>query len=418
MNAYVISFGGSLLVAGRLADSLGLVATLRFGLVLLILGSVVAAVAPSAGTFFAGRAMQGLGSSLAAAASLALILKLFKGEERRAALGLLAAMAGLGGAIGIFSGGLLAEAWGWRATFVAIVAAAAILLVAATVFLVRDDGRARLAAKPLAGGLLLLVGQILLIYTIICLGENGPLAVRTVVIACAATASLTVFVILQKNIRYALIPMSFLGNSAIRPALLLAAMVQMAIFPSFFMGNFFLQEVAGLTSLQSGAAFLPLCGVAIIVAAVGHRILRRFSIGAVMSLAFALASVGLLLQWVIIALGWTVADYILASLLIGAALPLLAMTTSLYALSHAQGIEFGTTSGVLTSAQQIGAAVGLAGALGIRSATDILPFEARTVDATGDAIALLFLSSVAFLGMLLSAWSNGGDRVTAANSRL
>src|SRR5213075_2735338 len=111
-NAYLTVFGGALLASGRMADILGRTRVFQTGLLVLAIGSVVSAMASTPELLIAGRAIQGLGSALSAAASLALILATFEGEQRYQALGLMAAMGGLGGALGTFLGGALTECFG------------------------------------------------------------------------------------------------------------------------------------------------------------------------------------------------------------------------------------------------------------------------------------------------------------------
>ncbi|SCK55129.1 Arabinose efflux permease [Variovorax sp. HW608] len=169
-NAYLTVFGGALLTAGRIADLLGRTRIFQAGLLVLAIGSSVSALARTPELLIAGRAVQGLGSALSAAAGLALILATFEGEQRNRALGLLAAMGGLGGALGTFLGGGFTDWFGWRSNFwISVLIPAALWLYSFAVFSKFDRSASRGQVDGL-GGLVLIGGQTLLALGIVRLG--------------------------------------------------------------------------------------------------------------------------------------------------------------------------------------------------------------------------------------------------------
>jgi len=265
-NAYLTVFGGALLASGRIADILGRTRIFQAGLLVLAIGSVVSAMASTPEFLIAGRAIQGLGSALSAAASLALILATFEGEQRYKALGLMAAMGGLGGALGTFLGGALTAWLGWRSTFwISVLIPALLLLYSYSVFSKFDKGARRGRADGL-GALLLIGGQTLLAWGIVQLGEPSSDTRVLLFAAISGMALLGGFLLRQKAIAHGLIPPATWRNGGLMEALLYAGIGQLVIFPMFFIGNLYLQSILNFSPLVSGSAFLPLCGIVVLTA--------------------------------------------------------------------------------------------------------------------------------------------------------
>lgn len=358
-NAYLTVFGGALLVSGRMADILGRTRIFQSGLLVLAIGSAVSAMASTPELLIAGRAIQGLGSALSAAASLALILATFEGEQRYKALGLMAAMGGLGGALGTFLGGALTEWLGWRSTFwLSVLIPAGLLLYSLSVFW-KFDRSARQGRADGLGGLLLIGGQTLLAWGIVQVGETHSDSRALWFSVIAGMVLLGGFLVRQTAIAHALIPPATWRNSALLKALVYAGVGQLVIFPMFFVGNLYLQSILNFSPLASGSAFLPLCGIVILTATNAGRWLRHGARASLMT-GFALVSVGMM--WLSLAgmnsLYWL--DILGPTLLIGAGLPVIAITTNILGAQSAKFGEEGLTSGLLNTFQQFGAVIGLA----------------------------------------------------------
>jgi MFS family permease len=358
-NAYLTVFGGALLASGRMADILGRTRVFQTGLLVLAIGSVVSAMASTPELLIAGRAIQGLGSALSAAASLALILATFEGEQRYKALGLMAAMGGLGGALGTFLGGALTECFGWRSTFWLSVLIPAGLLVYSLLVFSKFDRSARPGRADGLGGLLLIGGQTLLAWGIVQVGETDSDTRALWFSVIAGMVLLGGFLVRQTAIPHALIPPATWRNGGLMEALLYAGVGQLVIFPMFFVGNLYLQSILNFSPLASGSAFLPLCGVVILTATNAGRWLRHGARASLMA-GFALASVGMM--WLSLAgmnsVYWL--DILGPTLLVGAGLPVIAITTNILGAQSAKTGEEGLTSGLLNTFQQFGAVIGLA----------------------------------------------------------
>jgi hypothetical protein len=342
-----------------MADILGRTRVFQAGLLVLGIGSAVSAMAPSPEVLIAGRAIQGLGSAFSAAASLALILATFEGEQRYKALGLMAAMGGLGGALGTFLGGALTAWFGWRSTFwISVLIPALLLPYSCPVFAGFEKGVRQGRADGL-GGLLLIGGQTLLAWGIVQFGEISG---DTRALWVAVTAGMTLlggFLLRQKAIAHSLIPPATWRNGGLMEALLYAGIGQFVTFPMFFIGNLYLQAILNFSPLASGSAFLPLCGIVILTATNAGRWLR-YGTRACLMAGFALVTVGL--AWLSLAgmnsVYWL--DILGPTLLVGAGLPVIAITTNILGAQSAKIGEEGLTSGLLNTFQQFGAVLGLA----------------------------------------------------------
>ncbi|MDM0069599.1 MFS transporter [Variovorax sp. J31P207] len=298
-NAYLTVFGGALLASGRIADILGRTRIFQAGLLVLAIGSAVSALASTPELLITGRAIQGLGSALSAAASLALILATFQGEPRFKALGLMAAMGGLGGAMGTFLGGALTAWLGWRSTFWISVAIPALLLLCSLAVFSKFGSGARRGRADGLGGLLLIGGQTLLAWGIVQFGEPQSDTRVLWLLVLTGAVLLGGFLIRQRAIAHALIPPATWRNGGLMEALVYAGIGQLVIFPMFFIGNLYLQSILNFSPLASGSAFLPLCGIVIVTATSAGRWLRY---GARESLTAGFALVAIGMGWLSLAL--------------------------------------------------------------------------------------------------------------------
>ncbi|GAA4899819.1 MFS transporter [Streptomyces coeruleoprunus] len=393
-NAYLIAFGGLLLLAGRAADQLGHRRLFLTGLALLAAASAAGGLAPTAGWLVAARAAQGAGAALAGAAAFALLLILFPdGPQRHRALGAFAAMGGLGGVLGTVLGGVLTDLLGWRSTFWLNVALALVLGVLAPRLL---DGTTRAPAPgfDLPGAITATAGLGLVAYALV---DRGPLA------GAAGLALLALFAFLETRAAHPLVPPAVWRRPALRLANGLAALAQMALFPMFFLVSLYLQSVLGHTPLTGGLGLLPLSLVVVATAPQTGRLIARIGLTRTTVLGFTLLFAGLV--WLALALsaGGTFATTVLApSLLLGVALPLVMVTTNVAATAEATPEETGLASGLVNTSQQFGSVLGLAVLVAVataRTGTAATPLA----QTSGFRTALLTGAVFAAVAALLSA---------------
>ncbi|WP_043816934.1 MFS transporter [Deinococcus maricopensis] len=413
INGYLVAFGGSILMFGRVADFAGRVNVLRAGLIVLLGGSVLGALADHAGVLVAARVVQGLGAAMAGAASFALILALFQGGARQRALGLVAAMAGAGGAIGTVLGGVLTEGFGWRSTFWVSALAAALLMVGVQRLLARV--REARDPRPLDGpsAALLLLGQTLLISSLTSLG-NAQLSIwQQAGLLGAAAVLLAAFQVRQWRASAPLVPAGTWRKAPLVGALSLAALGQFVLFPMFLLVNLYLQRVLHVTPLLSGLSLLPLCFVVIFTAGTVGALLRRVGVHGTMTLGFTLITGGLAWLACLNVTGSYLTDVLGPTLLLGAGLPLVAITTNIVAGAQTDAGEEGLIAGLLNTAQQLGASAGTAAlvALAAAHASTFAQPGAPSALAGGYARALLLSALIAAACTIASAaWTRAARR--------
>ncbi|QGV78410.1 MFS transporter [Streptomyces ficellus] len=391
-NAYLITFGGLLLLGGRAADLLGHRRLFTAGLALLAAASAAGGLAPSTGALIAARAAQGAGAALAAAAAFALLLNHFPdGPARHRALGAFAAMGGLGGVLGTVLGGVLTDLLGWRSTFWLNVAVAAVLGLLALRLL---DGGTR-GAEPgfdLLGALTATGGLGLVAYALV--GRSLPAG-------AAGLALLAAFAVVETRAARPLVPPAVLKRPALRLAGGLGALAQMALFPMFFLVSLYLQTVLEQSPLAGGLGLLPLSLVVVATAPLTGRLIRRLGLGRTMTAGFALLFAGML--WLALSLSahGTFATTVLApSLVLGAALPLVMVTTNVAAAAEAASEETGLASGLINTSQQFGSVLGLAVLVAV--ATTCTGTATPQAETAGFQAALLVGAAFAAAAALLS----------------
>ncbi|MFF8608313.1 MFS transporter [Streptomyces sp. NPDC015346] len=402
-NAYLITFGGLLLLGGRVADLLGHRRLFLGGLGLLAAASAVGALAPNAAALVAARAVQGVGAALAAAAAFALLLVLFpEGPGRHRALGAFAAMGGLGGVLGTVLGGVLTDVLGWRSTFWLNVVVAALLGALAPRVLDAGTGGARHGRGfDLAGALTATGGLGLIAYALVGGAENGWLSAATLGAGGAGLALLAGFAVIETRTAVPLVPPAVLARPSLRLANALSGLAQMTLFPMFFLVSLYLQSVLGHDPLGGGLGLLPLSLVVVAVAPQTGRLIFRIGLTRTMTLGFALLCAGTL--WLALALtadGSFFSTVLAPSLLLGVALPLVMVTTNVAATAEVAPEETGLASGLVNTSQQFGSVLGLAILVAVAAArTESATAAAQT---TGFRAALLLGATFAAAATLLS----------------
>ncbi|MFE3250148.1 MFS transporter [Streptomyces sp. NPDC059209] len=403
-NAFLITFGGLLLLGGRTADLLGHRKVFLGGLGVLGVASAVGGVAGSVEVLVAARAVQGVGAALAAAAAFALLLNLFPdGPGRHKALGAFAAMGGLGGVLGTVLGGVLTDLLGWRSTFWLNVLGALVLAVLALRLL---DGNTRSAERgfDIGGALTATAGLGLVAFGLVGAGEAGWTSARTLGALAAGLVLLAAFAVLEKRITHPLVPPAVLRRPTLRLANCLSALAQMALFPMFFLVSLYLQSVLDRSPLHGGLGLLPLSLVVVATAPQAGRAIGRLGLRATMTLGFTLLFVGMLWLSLALAAEGTFFSTVLApSLLLGVALPLVMVTTNVAATADAAPGETGLASGLVNTSQQFGSVLGLALLVAVATArTDALGATGAADETAGFKAALLVGAVLAGCAALLS----------------
>ena len=361
ISAYTLAFGGFLLLGGRAADLLGRRRMFIAGLVLFALASLAGGLAQSQEVLIAVRAVQGLGGALLSPAALSILTVTFAhGRDRNIALGIWGGLAGLGGTLGVIAGGVLVDSAGWEWVFFVNVPIAAALVALAPGIVRESKVETSNRTFDAAGAVLGTAGVLALIFGVIRAEPLGWDSAEVIGSLVAAVALLTGFIAVERGSAAPLVPMRLFRSRGLSTATASLALNGGAFLSMFFLTAIFLQQVKGLSALETGLQFLPM-GIAAIVAAVGVTpLVARFGTRPVL-LGGAVTSVfGLWLLAQAGATGNYATDLLPGLLLFGAGIMGVGVPSQIAAVADVQHDEAGAASGVVTSGYQVGGALGLA----------------------------------------------------------
>ncbi len=407
VNAYVLAAGGLLILGGRLADVFGRRRLLLTGVVLFAVASALSGAAVSQSMMVVGRFGQGTAEALAAPASLGLIALLFTHpKERTKALGIWGGIIGVGATLGYIIGGIVTDSTSWRWIFLINLPVALLVLVliprlVSESRMVRDKN----ASLDVAGAATLTLGMIGIVYGLLQAAEH-PWGSATVVLPLIAGAALMVaMIIIERRARNPLIPLSFFANRT-RSAVNIVTILFMAAFISYnFMMSLFQQQIRGYSPLMSGLSWMPMAVAIGAGIGLGTALIPRLGIRFVVVIGYLGAGVGLLLTSMIDVnssyLGGIMPGMIVFGVFAGASMP-----SSTNASLHGVTVQDSSlASGVLSTMQQIGAALGVAVlvTLAIRDAGDAIKQGVSGAVATteGYAMSLRIGGSLLILGGIL-----------------
>jgi MFS family permease len=361
VTAYVLFSGGLVLLGGRASDVVGRRATFLAGLAVFTAASLASGLAPSAGALIAARAGQGLGAALLTPAALSIIVATYSGAQRAAALSTWGALGGGGAAAGVLAGGVLTSWLGWRSVFlvnVPVGAAAGLL----SLRLVPSPGtRARIRRElDLPGALLVVAGLVTAVYALAGTPEHGWGSARTLLLLAASVGLLTAFAAVERWAGRPLVPpQTWRSRSLVAGALVMLGATGILV-GTFFLNSLYLQNVQHASALRAGLEFLPLVGVIGLGAHLTSRLLPRIGSRALAVAGLVLMGGGaLLLSSVPTGAGY-VTGLLPGLLIIGAGTGVVFPAASVTALSNVPADRSGLSSGLMTAAHEIGAALGVA----------------------------------------------------------
>lgn len=283
VTAYALTFGGLLLLGGRLSDLLGRRNAFVWGLGLFTLASLGCGLAPSAAFLVAARAMQGVGGALVAPAALSLLTSIFpEGEERNRALGLWSAVAATGGAAGLLIGGVLTDLAGWRSVFLVTVPLGAIVALAS--LRVLPEGRPETGGGRLdwAGAATATTGLVALVYGLGRGETEGFGEVSVVALLLSAVVLIAAFVVIELRVREPLVPFGLFRSPTLTGANLATLLLSAVIIGTNFFLTLYLQQVLSFSPLQTGLAFLPQTLAAAVASGVAARLVSRLGVRALL----------------------------------------------------------------------------------------------------------------------------------------
>ncbi|KKO61042.1 putative MFS-type transporter EfpA [Janthinobacterium sp. KBS0711] len=357
-NAYVIAFGGLLLLGGRLGDLLGARRIFTSGFAILTSASLLAGLAHSQEMLLAGRALQGVGAALIAPSALTIVMRLFghDGAELGKAFGFWGAAAAAGGSAGVFLGGVITEWMTWPWTFLINVPLG--LLVLALIPAVLRKSPRSIGAVDWFGAISVTGALVSLVYAIVTI-ESASLG--SVPILPISAGLFAVFLISQFVRREPLLPLGIFKTKNLAAGNFVMALLGAAWIPLWFFLNLYLQQILGLSALASGLALLPMT-ITIMIVMVGFsgKLIGRFGVKSNLVLGLLLMA-GALLMFANLPLNGAYVTHVLpASLLAALGMALAYIPTTMTGMAGARPEETGLASGLINTTYQIGSAIGLA----------------------------------------------------------
>lgn len=358
VNAYLIAFGGLLLLAGRAGDLLGQRNVFLAGLVLFTAASIACAVAQTQSMLIAARFVQGAGGALTSAVVLGMIVTMFPTPREQAkALGVYGFVASAGGSIGLLAGGVLTDALDWHWIFFINAPIGVATGVLALRLVPSSSGLGLRGGADLPGAALLTGGVMLGVYTILGVTEHGWLAGRTLLLGAISAVALGAFLVRQARVATPLMPLRLFRSRDVSGANVVMALMVVGMFSLFFLGALYLQLVLGYDPLAVGLAFLP---STLVMGITSLKLSQRFAPRTILAPSLLFVVAGLLLFARVPVDGTFAVDVLPATILIGLGAGLSTPAMMTLAMSGVAPEDTGLASGLINTTVQVGGAIGLA----------------------------------------------------------
>jgi EmrB/QacA subfamily drug resistance transporter len=405
VNAYLIAFGGLLLLAGRVGDLIGQRRIFLIGLAIFTTASLACAVAQSQGMLIGARFVQGVGGALTSAVVLGMIVTMFpEPRDQAKAIGVYGFVASAGGSIGLLAGGVLTQAISWHWIFFINLPVGVATAFLATRLIQAREGIGLRAGADLLGAVLLTGGLMLGVYAILQVSEQGWGSTRTLGLGAASLALLAAFVARQARIANPLMPLRLFRSRNVVGANVVQALLVVGMFGMFFLGALYLQRVLRYDPLQVGLTFLP---ATIVMGTMSLRVSGPMAIryGPKATLIPSLLSIGagLLLFARTPVDGSYVTDILPPMVLIGLGAGLGFPALASLAMSGATPSDSGLASGLVNTSVQVGGAIGLAllATLASERTDRLLADGSSTAAALNSGYHLAYLIGAALVGVAL-----------------
>jgi EmrB/QacA subfamily drug resistance transporter len=411
-SGYLLTFGGFLLLGGRLGDLLGRRRLLLAGVTVFALASLTAGLATTAGLLIAARLVQGTGAALMAPAALSTLTTTFgEGRDRATALGAWGAVSGLAGAVGLFLGGLLAQGPGWRWVFF-INPPICVLVLAGALALLADDRQAanRPPSFDAAGAALITGAMLLLVYSLVRAPVAGWGSAQTIATLTGSAVLAGAFILNERRSRNPLIPFAIVRVKGLVAADVTQLIAFAGFLSMFYFVTLYMQEVLHYAPLRAGAAYLPITAGIAAGGGIASQLVTRIGSRPVVVAGSLIAAAG---TWYLSRLplhGSYVTDLLPGFLVMSLGTGLAFVSITAAANAGVPGDKAGLAAGLLNASQQVGSALGLAilSVLAITRTTGLIAAKAPTLVAldAGYHRALLagsiFMAAAALVALRIS----------------
>jgi EmrB/QacA subfamily drug resistance transporter len=403
VSGYALTFGGLLLLGGRMGDLLGRRLIFMIGLAAFAAFSLLAGLSTSPEMLIAARFLQGAAGAVLSPSVFSITSVLFEeGSERNKALGILGAIAGSGAAIGVLAGGVLTEYLGWEWIFFVNVPVglAALALVPRYVTESRADGLAK--HFDTAGAVAVTGSLMLLVYGLTQTTNNGWTSIQTIGALAGSAVLMAAFLWGENRSRSPLVPLGFFRRRTPTAANVIGLGLGTMVFGMFFLLSLYQQQVLGFSALKTGVGYLAVALTAVVASGVSQALVTRVGVKPILAIGMGLLGGGLAYFTQVSPNGSYLGDLLPGFLLIGVGLGFAFVPVSIAALAGVTGKDAGLASGLINTSQQIGGAIGLA----VLSTVATTRTENLLADGKDQATALTSGFQIAFwVGVGLAAVS-------------
>ncbi len=395
VNAYTLAFAGFLMLAGRACDLLPRRQVFLVGVGLFSVASLGCALADGQSVLIAARAIQGLGAAVISAASLAIVAGSFaEGSERNRALGLWAAMGGVGGSAGVLLGGSLTQAFDWPAVFIINVPVGIAVVLAGRRLIPKQDAVANERSLDVAGATLISGGLAAIVYGIVRTDSLGWGSLGVLVPLALGLVLLGLFALVEGRIaRDPLIPLDVFKMPALRAANLIVALLFAGMFAMWYFVSLYLQEVKGDDALLAGVSFLPMTLLIFAASATAPKLVARFGVRTTLTIGMSLATIGFLVLATVTATGSYFVAILPGGMLAALGTGWSLVPATIVAVKGVPPEQNGLASGIVNTSRLVGGTLGLAVLTTIATShtNGLLAGGTGHLDALTDGYKLAFL---------------------------
>jgi EmrB/QacA subfamily drug resistance transporter len=396
VNAYLIAFGGLLLLAGRFGDILGRKSVFMAGLAIFTVASLLCGLAQSQELLVVARFVQGIGGAMTSAVVLGMIVTMFpEPREQAKAIGVYGFVASAGGSIGLLAGGVLTQSINWHWIFFINIPIAIVTAVLAHRLIVRDEGIGFGDGADVPGALLITSSLMLGVYTIVKpAADHGWTSGQALAFGAASVALLVAFVVREATARNPLVPLRIFRSRNVTGANVLQALLVAGMFGMFFLGALYLERVLGYDALEIGFAFLPATIVmGVLSLRYSERLIMRFGARRTLIPGMVLVALGLALFTQAPVNGSYVEHVLPVMILLGCGIGVSFPALMTLAMSGATQEDAGLASGLVNTTAQVGGALGLAvlATLSTTRSNDLIAAGKSTASALVSGYHLAFV---------------------------
>jgi EmrB/QacA subfamily drug resistance transporter len=361
INAYTLVFGGFLLLGGRAGDLLGRKQLFLIGLVIFTVASLLDGLAQTEGMLIGSRALQGLGAALISPAALSIISTTFEeGAERAKALGVWAAIAIGGSAVGLILGGVLTQSFSWPWIFFVNVPVGIVGFVLSLRLVPESRDESAHRSYDVGGAVTVTAGLMALVYAIVKAETDGWTSATTIGFFVASVVLLSAFLVIELRHKAPLVRLSIFRTRSLSTANIVMFLVGAGMFAMFFFNTLYIQRVLGYGPLKAGLAFLPFTAGIMVSAGIASQLATRVGVRLVAAVGMVLTVIGMGLLTQLPVHGTYLANVLPSIIISSLGMGAVFMPLTLVATTGLEDEDQGLASGLFNTSQQIGGALGLA----------------------------------------------------------